>query len=132
MHASHDEVTRAGARRARRATAALFALVVAAVGCATPADLRKLQNRVTDLERAGSAPGSGRDRVAEMGAEIAELKQSVDALSGRLEVMERQVQLAAEDARAARSEANGAGAPAAPTDAAGAAAGAAPGGAAVS
>ena len=37
--------------------AAVFAVLIAVVGCATPADLRKLQNRVSDLER-GSGKGS--------------------------------------------------------------------------
>ena len=90
-----------------------IAALVAALGCATPAELRKLQNRVSELER-GGGKGDGRGRVADLGAEIEELKRSVDGLNGRLDVAERQAQQALEEAKAARSEANqGGGAPAA-------------------
>ena len=78
----------------------------AALGCATPAEMRKLQNRVAALEHGGGKATGGRDRVAEQGAEIDELKRSVDALSGRLDEMDRQVKQALEEAKAARSEAN--------------------------
>jgi len=58
---------------------------------------------------------------------VEELKRAVDGLNGRLEVMDRQVQVALEEARAARSEAN-TGAGAAPTAVPGAnASGAGPG-----
>jgi tol-pal system protein YbgF len=93
----------------RRRGALHLLLVVAAAGavaCATPAELRKLQNRVTDLERSGGGGAKGGGRVADVAAEVAALQRSVDGLNGRLEVMERQVEVALEDARAARSEAN--------------------------
>jgi tol-pal system protein YbgF len=83
----------------------LIALVTA-LGCATPAEMRKLQNKVAALERGGGKAAGGRDRVAEQGAEIDELKRSVDALSGRMDEMDRQVKQALEEAKAARSEAN--------------------------
>jgi len=80
--------------------------LVAALGCATPAEMRKLQSRVTALERGGGKGETGRGRVAELGTEVDELKRSVDALSGRLDEMDRQVKQALEEAKAARSEAN--------------------------
>jgi tol-pal system protein YbgF len=88
----------------------LMTTLVAALGCATPAEMRKLQNRVAALERGtgGKVSGGagGRDRVAEQGAEIEELQRSVDGLSGRIDEMDRQVKQALEEAKAARSEAN--------------------------
>jgi tol-pal system protein YbgF len=107
--------------------AAVFAILIAAVGCATPADLRKLQNRVSDLERGAGKGGANAatGRVAELGAEIEELQQAIDNVNGRLEVIEKQVQTAVDEARAARSEAYG-GAGAAPGAAPGATPGAAP------
>ena len=59
---------------------------IAALGCATPAEMRKLESRVRALEGGTGRSGAGRDRVAEMGAEIEELKQTVDGLNGRLDV----------------------------------------------
>jgi tol-pal system protein YbgF len=111
---------------ARRVHWAWIVALVAALGCATPAEMRKLQNRVSDLERGGGKGGGGRDRVAELGAEVEELKRTVDGLNGRLEVVDRQVQQALEEAKAARSEANhtaGATAAAPDASAAGAASG---------
>jgi tol-pal system protein YbgF len=95
-------------RRARRGCAALaLALVACATACVTPAEFRKLERRVTDLQRAG---GSGTDggRVAELGAQLDALQQSVADLQGRLEVNERRVQQALQDARAALEEASAA------------------------
>jgi len=100
------------------------AALVAALGCATPAEMRKLQSRVAALER-GGGKGDGRGRVADIGAEVDELKRSVDDLNGRLEVVSRQAQQALEEAKAARSEANGGGGappPGAPSASAGGAA----------
>jgi len=79
---------------------------IAALGCATPAEMRKLENRVRALEGGTGRGGAGRDRVAEMGAELEELKRTVDGLNGRLDVADRKAQQALEEARAARSEAN--------------------------
>jgi tol-pal system protein YbgF len=104
-----------------------IATLVATVGCATPAEMRKLDNRVRALEGGGGKAG-GRDRVAELGAEVEELKRSIDGLNGRLDVTDRKVQQALDDAHAARSEANRGpgGAPAGATPSA-SAAGAPPG-----
>ena len=92
----------------RRVHWTLLIALCAAVGCATPAEMRKLQNRVSALEHGsgGKVAGGGRDRVAELGTEVEELKRSVDTLSGRLDEMDRQVKQALEEAKAARSEAN--------------------------
>jgi len=91
----------------RRLRWGLIAGSVLVVGCATPADMRKLQDRVTNLERGGAKGGSGATgRVAELGAEVDELQQTIEKMNGRLEVIEKQVQTAVDEARAARSEAN--------------------------
>lgn len=112
----HDHIggKRSGARRVALALVAVLA--VGALACATPAELRKLQNRMTDLERNGTG-GPDRDRLADLRARMSELQQSVDGLNGRLEVVERQAEQAVEEARAARLEANVApgGAPSDPT-----------------
>jgi TolA-binding protein len=50
--------------------------LVAALGCATPAEMRKLQNRVSALEHGGGKATRGAAAVAELGAEIDELKRS--------------------------------------------------------
>ena len=95
-----------GTSNARVARAAWFVAIAAfASACATPAEMRKLNNRITDLER-GRSGGSdtGRARLADLGAQVEALQISVDELSGRLEVMERRVEVAMEEARAARSE----------------------------
>lgn len=108
-----------------RAGLALCALAGFAVACATPAEMRKLDRRLTDLERKGGPGGeSGRGRLADLGAQVTELQNSVDALNGRLEAMERNVQLALEEAQSARSEAYQGAAPTAPGGAAPAAPGA--------
>jgi len=84
--------------------------MIAALGCATPAEMRKLQSRVSALEHgSGAKTGTGRDRVAELGSEVEELRHTVDGLNGRLEEMDRQVKQALDEAKAARKEANGGG-----------------------
>ncbi len=94
--------------------AALVALAIGSVACATPAELRKLQNRVTDLERGGATANPNAARVADVAAEVESLQRDLDEVNGRLEVMEREVQIALEEARMARHEANLAPAPPAP------------------
>jgi len=101
-----------------------------AIGCATPAEMRKLSNRVTDLERSRGGSDASRGRLADLGAQVEALQLGVDGLNGRLEVMERRVEEALEEARTARSEAHSGGA-AAPVPG-GAGQGAAGGGAVVS
>jgi tol-pal system protein YbgF len=95
-------------RRARWGCAvATLALAACATACVTPAEFRKLERRVTDMQRdAGS--GSDGGRVAELGAQLDALQQSVAELQGRLEVNERRVQQALQDARTALEEASAA------------------------
>jgi tol-pal system protein YbgF len=107
-----------GTRRAALRRAAWLAALgasLASVACVTPAEFRKVQNRVTDLERASGRIGEGdRTRIADFGAQLDELHRSIQELQGRLEVVEHRTQEALDEARAARSEASsrpGAGAP---------------------
>jgi tol-pal system protein YbgF len=95
-------------RSQRRWLVALLAAVVctAALACVTPAELRKVSNRVTDLERQrGGGPGD-RGRVADLATEVDGIKRALEAIEGRLEVTEHRVQEALEEARSARAEAN--------------------------
>ena len=109
---------------ARVARGAALAAALACAACVTPAEFRKVQNRVTDLERAGGSSASGeRARIADYGAQIDQLQRSLQELQGRLEVAEHRAQEALDEARAARSDAarGGVAAPtaAAPTEAPG-------------
>ncbi len=90
----------------RRVNWIWIAALVGALGCATPAEMRKLDRRVRALESGGGKGEAGRTRVADLAAKIEELERAVDGLNGRLEVVDRQAQQALEEARAARSEAN--------------------------
>ncbi len=90
-----------------------FRVLVAAIAsagtlaCVTPAELRKVSNRVMDLERGrGGGSSSERGRVADLGSDIEGMKRALEALEGRLELVEHSVQAALREARAARSEAN--------------------------
>ena len=81
-------------------------------GCVTVAEFRKLEYEVNKMRRSGGAANGG-VRVADLAAEIDALRDSVAQLEGRLEVSEHQSRLALEEARAARLDASGPGAPAA-------------------
>jgi tol-pal system protein YbgF len=86
---------------------AALALSLASVACVTPAEFRKVQNRVTDLERAGGRSGDGdRGRIADIGAQLDEINRNIQELQGRLEVVEHRTQEALDEARAARSDAS--------------------------
>jgi tol-pal system protein YbgF len=112
-----------GGRWLRRAAALATGVACAgALACVTPAELRKVSNRVTDLERGRGASGGGdTGRVADLAAEVEALGRKLEAIQGRLDETEHRVQEALDEARAARSEANTLAAP-------GAAAGVAPDG----
>jgi tol-pal system protein YbgF len=103
----------------RTARFALLAATLFVAACVTPAEFRKVQNRVTDLERAGGSATSGANtRIADYGARLDEQQRSIQELQGRLEVAEHRAQEALDEARAARSEASrggGAGGVAAPS-----------------
>jgi hypothetical protein len=92
----------------RRGGALAMALACAgALACVTPAELRKVSNRVTDLERGRGGGGAGDPgRVADLAAEVEALSRAIEALDGRLDETEHRVQQALDEARAARSEAN--------------------------
>jgi len=91
-------------RRALRrlAGAAATALLVSSLGCATVAEMRKLERRVARAEAAGG--GAERRAVADAVAEIDALRADVDALRGRLEVAEKTAADALGEARRARQE----------------------------
>ena len=93
-------------RRRAVGRAVILALCGVAVGCVTPAEFRKVSNRVTDLERARGGGGGSAGRVADLGSEIEALKSQIHELEGRVEVAEHRAESALEEARAARSEAN--------------------------
>jgi tol-pal system protein YbgF len=81
-------------------------LVALATACVTPAEYRKLERRVIDMERQRGGADADGGRVAELGAQVDGLQRSVDEMNGRLEVTEHRVAEALEEARSARAEAN--------------------------
>lgn len=83
--------------------AALVTVVLSGAGCATVAEQRKLERRVIDMERGGTGNGV-KQRVADNGTEIDELRKQLQMLEGRIEVTEQESQIAREDARKARNE----------------------------
>lgn len=86
---------------------ALLGAALLAVGCVTPAEFRKVERRVIDLERGGGgAAPSDRARLAELAAQIESLEHAIDQLEGRIEVTEHRTQEALEEARAARGAAS--------------------------
>lgn len=88
------------------------------IGCVTVAEFRKLEYKVNKLQRSGVGANGGVG-VADLAAEIAALRDTIAQLEGRLEVSEHQSQVAIEEARAARLDASGRGAPAAAGSSAG-------------
>ena len=83
---------------------AVLLLLPWVAGCVTIADFRKLEYEVNKLKRTGGAPGAG-THVADVAAEIEQLRDSIAQLEGRLEVAEHQAQVALEEAKAARLDA---------------------------
>ena len=77
---------RAGRRRFEILLVAGWAL--AASGCVTVAEYRKLEDRVARMERSGGGGGdaASREAMAEAGAEIDALRREIGDLRGRLEV----------------------------------------------
>src|SRR5262245_33094293 len=90
----------------RKATAAALALalLLGASGCVTTAEHEKLRRKVIDLERGSTAKGGSRERVAELGAQLAKLEQQDAELRGQLEVLQHKIDEALNEARAARVE----------------------------
>ncbi len=89
--------------RSRGTALALAAGLLLSTGCATVAELRKVEARVIDMER-GRAPAGGqlREQVADYVADIDALRDEMRTLEGRLEVAEKAAADALEDARRAR------------------------------
>jgi tol-pal system protein YbgF len=89
-----------------------LALLPLSTGCVTVAEFRKLERDVNNLESAGSGvTEAGRARLADLGARLDSIEEEVQRLTGRLEVAEHRAAQALEEARAARVEAAGHGAP---------------------
>ncbi len=81
-------------------------------GCVPIAEFRKLEDEVNKMRRSGERAGSGA-RVADLAAEIDQLRDVIAQMEGRLEVSEHQSRVAVEEAKAARLDAASPGAPAA-------------------
>ncbi len=104
------ELRRAAATGRARSTAGMRALAVLTVaglasplGCATVAEMRKVEARVIDMERGRPAGGGGlREQVADYVADIDSLREEMRTLEGRLEVAEKAAADALADARRAR------------------------------
>ena len=101
----HGSKPSASGRVARAVAVLLVALLTSSFGCATVAELRKVEARVIDMER-GRPAGSGglREQVADYVADIDSLREEIRTLEGRLEVTEKAAADALADARKARTE----------------------------
>jgi tol-pal system protein YbgF len=93
-------------RRRWISLALILALGTLAGGCVTPADFRKVERKVDDLQRKSTSNNSP-TRVADLSAEIDELRAELDALAGRLEVSEHRAEEALAEAKAARAASAG-------------------------
>jgi tol-pal system protein YbgF len=93
-------------RVSREVLVVLLAGVVASTfGCATVAELRKVEARVIDMERGGRpAGGALREQVADYVADIDGLREEMRTLEGRLEVAEKAAADALEDVHRARMD----------------------------
>jgi len=81
-------------------------------GCVTVAEFRKLEYEVNKMRRSPGGAGGDETRVADLGAEMEEMRDAITRLEGRLEVAEHQSQEALEEAKAARLDSARSGAPA--------------------
>ena len=103
------EIKAIGHRHGRVSRAVLVVLLAGVAastfGCATVAELRKVEARVIDMERGGRpAGGDLREQVADYVADIDGLREEMRTLEGRLEVTEKAAADALEDARRARMD----------------------------
>lgn len=85
------------------ATAAAAAVILSATGCVSVAEFRKLEREVLQMRRSGGAPAA-RERVADLGVDLAAVNARIDALEGRVEVAEHEASNALEEARRARQQ----------------------------
>ena len=93
--------------RPPRAVCVLLLILTAgllASGCVTVAEHRKLERRVVDMKRSeGSA--QARQRLADLSAEIDDLKAEIRQLGGQLEEVQKLARQGLEEAKTARREA---------------------------
>ncbi len=80
------------------------ALVAPLLACVTVAEHRKLERRVVDLQR-GRVAGPAGTHVADLGAEIDELRAALREQGGQLEELQQVAEQALAEARKARREA---------------------------
>ncbi|MAE97155.1 MAG: tol-pal system protein YbgF [Deltaproteobacteria bacterium] len=83
---------------------ALALALPALTGCVTVAEFRKLEDQVVRMRGSDGAAGD-RARVADLSAEIAELRQRIEDLQGQIEVGEHTANRALQEAESARREA---------------------------
>ena len=72
------------------------------LGCATVAEQNKLEYEVNKLRTGGTAAANQGQRIAELSTELEAMRAELAELRGRVELAERAVQQAGDDARAAR------------------------------
>lgn len=86
----------------------VLACAPALAGCATVAEVRKLEHEVAVLQGARGPGGSDTQQVANLTLEIEELRSALARLEGRVDVAEHQAEQALAEARKARQSASGA------------------------
>ncbi len=76
-----------------------------ATGCITTlAEFRKLERRVSRIEKTGPAEGATNERLAEIAARVESMQRDLERLQGRIEVAEHNAELARREASEARRE----------------------------
>jgi tol-pal system protein YbgF len=98
-HAKH-------ARRRWISLALTLAVAGFTTGCVSVAEFRKVQRQVIDLQRQ-NATNSSPARVADLSAQLDDLRSEVQQLEGRLEVSEHRTEEALSEAQAARAASAG-------------------------
>jgi tol-pal system protein YbgF len=77
-------------------------------GCATVAEVRKLEHQIAVLQGARGPEGRDTRQVADLALEVEELRAVVARLEGRVDLAQHQAQEALSEARSARQAASGA------------------------
>ena len=93
---------RASARGARWWIAGGLLLSLTTTGCVTMAEFRKLEERVIDSSRSTNSGPDPFERIAALSAEVEALRSEQRRLAGELEVAQKTVDDALEEARKAR------------------------------